>query len=149
VKTYLLFIGFFCLLTVGLVTVWHQVDTLRVGYDVSRLTRMVEDLHRDCNRHVVSITGQKSPLSIDEKARRDGLSLVRPHRATGGTGADLQARGASSDSLRAVSFAKREKGPSGIGRGSLESHRESGLGSATDASRSLGWVSSRGLSGKP
>jgi hypothetical protein len=145
-KAYLLFLGFFCLLTVGLVTVWHQVDTLRVGYDVSRLRHRVEDLHRDTNRLVVSITGRKSPPAVEEKARQYGLSLVRPLPA--GASAPVQAaaqprRSNESHSASALSHVARS-------RSAKTDSRVASPGPARNREpvRTIGWVT-RGLTGNP
>ncbi|MBI1848920.1 MAG: hypothetical protein HYR85_01110 [Planctomycetes bacterium] len=165
-KTYLLFVGFFCLLTVGLVTVWHQVDTLRVGYDVSRLSRRVEDLNRDCNRLTVSITGLKSPPKIDELAHREGLDLVRPHRvssiAVHGVSGDMQTRCVLGGGLESVASATRTRSASAkasrvastVVVNDARNNRNvqsagPGSGRHRDTGRTLGWVSSRGLTGRP
>jgi hypothetical protein len=137
VKTYLLVLGFFCLLTVGLVTVWHQVDTLRVGYDVSRLRRRVEDLQRDCNRLTVSITGLKSPPVIEGLARLHGLELVRPHHGAPWTEAPPEAAWEDAEAFEA---------PSRIDRDLVAS---SGCDPLQERGRTHGRVNGRGVPERP
>ncbi len=143
----MLVLGFFCLLTVGLVTVWHQVDTLRVGYDVSRLRRRVEDLHRDCDRLTVSVTSLESPPVIEDLACRYRLALVRPSRDAATSG--MQARAAISEG-RNQGVPSRQ--PAVSGAGDWEAHRRvagPGSGRYPTAGRMVGWVNEGGLTGRP
>ena len=146
-RTYLLVLGFFCLLTVGLVTVWHQVDTLRVGYDVSRIRRQVEDLHRDCDRLTVSITGRKSPPRIERVARRYGLALMRPSEPGAPPGAMTRS---TSDSNPIIATTGGFSEAVRVGRQTIES-RVAGPGPGyPEMGRTVvGWVNTRGLTGRP
>jgi cell division protein FtsL len=65
-------------LLVGLLTVWQQAETLRLGYRIRERERRVEELERERRQLEADVSRSRDPQRVLERARALGVDLAVP-----------------------------------------------------------------------
>lgn len=73
-RFYLIAIACFSLFVVGMATVRHQAETIRLGYRLHVLDRELRELRDDCRQYSLGVESLRSPRRVLAYARSHALN---------------------------------------------------------------------------